>query len=99
MNEPNHISEKLDKIRSNIDRKYRSSMSLNKINLSHILTDDLSEHCHIQTISANRLVIATDSSVSLFRLNMQRDSILIQLKRDFPDIQIDDLKLIISTEE
>ena len=99
MNEPNHISENLERIRELVDKKYRSSLSLQDIDLTSVVPEDLLKACYLRSITGNKLVIATDSSVNLFRLNMLRDKILIKIKNDYPDIRVDDLKLIISTEE
>ncbi|MDY6787944.1 MAG: DciA family protein [candidate division WOR-3 bacterium] len=99
MNEPNHISENLERIRELVDKKYRSSLSLQDIDLTSVVPEDLLKSCSLRSITGNKLIIAADSSVNLFRLNMLRDKILIKIKNDYPDIRVDDLKLIISTEE
>ncbi len=98
MNEPQHIANLLEKLKDKVSEKYQKKQNTNSINWINIAGEKLAAHSYIDTLLHNKLQINCDSSAYLFEMNMQKDRILLELRRLYPDIRIDDLKLKVKPE-
>ena len=98
MNEPQHISNFLDKLKDKLSDKYQKEQNINSIDWNNIAGEKLAAHSSIDALLRNKLQINCDSSSYLFEMNMQKDRILLELRRIYPNIRIDDLKLKVKPE-
>lgn len=98
MKEPQHISNFLDKLKDKVSNKYQKEQNISSIDWISIAGEKLAAHSSIDALLRNKLHINCDSSAYLFELSMQKDRILLELRRVYPNIRIDDLKLKVKPE-
>lgn len=95
MDRPKHISEMLDKITDTVEKARAGSETAGKINWHQIAGDELSRHSSIQGLRKGILTVKVDSSTFLFKLNLLKEKMLADIKNNYPNLDIKDVKFTV----
>lgn len=95
MDRPKHISEILDSITEIVEKARVGSEKAGLINWYEIAGSELAKHSSVQGFRKGILTVKVDSSTFLFKLNLMKDRLLVDIKAHYPNLDIEDMKFTV----